>query len=65
MRMYPITMIRHPPEKNTVWTLGKTSALMAPYTGVGLWKGTLLCVRVSISTSPAKGEGATVVESVC
>ena len=37
-----------------------------PHTpGVALWEGTVFCVRVSISTSPAKGEEETVVESVC
>ena len=36
-----------------------------PHTlGVALWEGTVFCVGVSISTSPAKGEGEAVVESV-
>ena len=33
--------------------------------GVALWEGTVFCVRVSISKSPAKGEGEALVESVC
>ena len=38
---------------------------MVPYPGVALWEGTLLCVRLSVSSSLAKGKREAVVESVC
>ena len=56
---------RPPPEKalSGHW---ERRAHRWPHTqGVALWEGTLLCVRVSISTSAAKAEGEAVVESVC
>ena len=52
---------RPPPEK----ALSGRSHRWPPTARVALWEGTVLCVRGSISPSPAKWESLVVDESVC
>ena len=56
---------RPPPEKALSGHWERRSHRWPPTPGVALWEGTLLCVRGSISTSPAKAQREAVVESVC